>query len=91
MSGPVSNGWSRYEELVLFRLDQLEGAVKKEREQAEERHRCLMRKFAELDSKVAEVQANRRATWLKVAGISFVVAYAVAHGVSLWELLGGLL
>lgn len=86
-----TNGWSRYEQLVLFRLDGLEKAAKERDRQAEERHQCLLGKVEALRSEMTEFKAGRRLQWFKVAGVSFVVAYAVAHGMSLWDLLRGLL
>lgn len=50
-----------------------------------------MRMVGELRDDIVRIKANRSLQWLKVAGVSFVVAYAVAHGVSLWELMRGLL
>lgn len=86
-----TNGWSEYKLVILRRLDDLEKAGRKRDASAEERHQTLMRMVGELRDDIVRIKANRSLQWLKVAGVSFVVAYAVAHGVSLWELLRGLL
>lgn len=93
MSTPT-NGWSRYEELVFHRLRALEAGAKedreraeKEREKAEERHRCLMRKFDELKDDFVEFKAGRRLQWFKVAGIALAVSAAATKGRDIWEAL----
>lgn len=83
----INNGWSRYEELVLFRLTSLEAATDSERRKAEERHQCLLAKVNDLHADVTELKAGRRVVWLKVAGLAFAVAAATSFGgKALWDL-----
>lgn len=89
------NGWAEYKLVVLRRLDDLEKAGDDRDEAAEERHQCVLRKITELRDDVVHIKANRRANslaqWLKVAGLAFVVAYAVAHGEGLVQIIRGIL
>lgn len=88
------NGWSEYRRLVMRRLDDLEEqarraseARERDRREAKERHVCLTRMMGELRDDVVRLKANRTLQWLKVAGVAFVVSYAVVRGHDLWDLL----
>lgn len=64
-----TNGWTKWGELVLFRLDRLDGA-----------NTALINKIDEVDDRLVRMESNLKNVYVKAAAIAGVVALAVAIG-----------
>lgn len=81
------NGWTRYEEQVLFRLDALEERLGNHLAASGERHEGLVEMISEVKVELAGIRAGLANVYLRAAAVALGVAFL---GRSAWDLVARL-
>lgn len=74
------NGWTRYEEQVLFRLDRLEERLDGHLAASGERHEGLVEMISEVKVALAGVRAGFANVYLRSAAVALGVAFLYTEG-----------